>query len=1011
MSYISIFSDETAVANKIATKATDYIFKNGWSWKSQKSLIIIILFLLIGTNCYSQKIVKRFGNRGVIELVDETGRLITNEKFDLEYGITDSVALVYNFKGQYEKNQKYYLVHLDGTTITLEQSEWGRINSVGEGLYSTQQGFINKFGEVVIPGFIGIGGFEDGKLLVKAPAGNFAKINTKGDILMFFDYEEMEPFGRYGAGLSLVRLDKKYGFVDINGNIIIPCVLELVHGRGFADSDIIWVRKDGVDIQIDKTGQQLKQMIYNPESFSEGLTFAHVDFRGSQRPIGFIDKKENIVIKTSRPTRNFKEGFAAISGNNVNFIDKTGKNLLSTNYYEIMDFSNGYAFINAGDNRRVAWGCVDRTGEIIILPTHGSLDEAKRQLTLLLSHINPIEFQVSSTRTMSNHKTAIKSLTSLAKLTKGHSSFKTNFPNNWNKSMIKIYNELGWRYYESGDYSKSAKTYALSKSLDSKMLWAVFGETLALCEQGIASTFYKGDTFKDDYLQALQALPKNKKTNLDYKAKILNEWVIHAYQLARNERKYEDASIFLNRIGLQEVVSRHFLSLASSPDNDFFTFRDLISNVYPKDINFDIDYFDESQLKNLFTQLENKKISSESVLKYKFELLDRLPLITSDISVDYEKAKFDQVEAGNLKQHRDYVERFPNGSYTKNVQRNLDLMDDNFYRGVVGSKEGIPYLRYLALFPNGKYASDAKLQISSLSNSHIEKLTAERLELEREEKDAISKYIKVVKHDYFLAEGDGLNFMEWLTSGSVDKKNWNVFVIARIRNDGELPKRIKATITLNVTTKSTASVLFISNTTTTVNSYKDEWYVDVYPDEENVVVGHFKFQETAWGTGSALFGVGSQRYIDEKNAYTLSFDYFDEDFPQAKITTQDELINALITRGNVAIKEGYASAYQEVKESERRYAAEKRYKEQCLDCEMDEKRTTLPSKAQDFWGYTYDKPGRFVTKNGQNYYYYYGKNEGFLVKGFIFDDKYDTWEKMYDAFYKACLKSKCPDYR
>ncbi|MCL2167586.1 MAG: ankyrin repeat domain-containing protein [Lentimicrobiaceae bacterium] len=106
-----------------------------------------------------------------------------------------------------------------------------------------------------------------------------------------------------------------------------------------------------------------------------------------------------------------------------------------------------------------------------------------------------------------------------------------------------------------------------------------------------------------------------------------------------------------------------------------------------------------------------------------------------------------------------------------------------------------------------------------------------------------------------------------------------------------------------------------------------------------------------------------------------------------------------------------AEIVQERKAKEEAEAAAQKFKEECLDCEIDKNKTILPHTKEDFLGITSEKPGKVYTKNGSVYEYGFDKNRKLIIGGIIFLDKCDTFDEMYEAFYKDCLKKKCPNYK
>jgi hypothetical protein len=79
-----------------------------------------------------------------------------------------------------------------------------------------------------------------------------------------------------------------------------------------------------------------------------------------------------------------------------------------------------------------------------------------------------------------------------------------------------------------------------------------------------------------------------------------------------------------------------------------------------------------------------------------------------------------------------------------------------------------------------------------------------------------------------------------------------------------------------------------------------------------------------------------------------------------------------------------------------------------MECEIDEEKFTLPTE-EEWLGMTFEKPGKIEMKNGNVEYYYWDKEGGLKVKGFVWDDQYKTWEDMESAFLKACREEHCGD--
>ena len=128
--------------------------------------------------------------------------------------------------------------------------------------------------------------------------------------------------GEYYEGLAMVRLDKKYGFIDKTGKEVIP-------------------------IKYD-----------NAWGFSEGLANVRLNNKW-----GFIDKtgKEVIPIKYD-DAESPSEGLAKVKLNDkYGFIDKTGKEVIPIKYDYVADFSEGLAQVKLNNK----WFYINQKGECV----------------------------------------------------------------------------------------------------------------------------------------------------------------------------------------------------------------------------------------------------------------------------------------------------------------------------------------------------------------------------------------------------------------------------------------------------------------------------------------------------------------------------------------------------------------------------------------------------------------------------------------------------------------------
>ena len=134
---------------------------------------------------------------------------------------------------------------------------------------------------------------------------------------------EPETLANFHEGLTAVKKNDKFGFVDRNGNLVIPFVYEKAC------------------------------------DFHEGLVAVKKDDKW-----GFINKNGEIVIPLEYDfVCDFHEGLAMVSKNNKwGFINKDGEIVIPLEYNFAYEFAEGLAPVKIKDK----WGFIDKTGKIII---------------------------------------------------------------------------------------------------------------------------------------------------------------------------------------------------------------------------------------------------------------------------------------------------------------------------------------------------------------------------------------------------------------------------------------------------------------------------------------------------------------------------------------------------------------------------------------------------------------------------------------------------------------------
>ena len=298
-------------------------------------------------------------NRGDSEnwqdgFIDKTGNVIIPLEYDDAVSFSEGLALV--GKGSDWATRKYSFI--DKTGRIVMPLEYDAVSHFSEGLamvgksYSFNQwkfGFIDKSGNVVVPlEYDTVGTFSDGLAWA---------IKERNDI----DGSEHDDFERVA--------EIKYGYIDKNGNIIIPFehILPLDpesfdfalghEGVGFLNFS------EGLAVYGESIG-----MIAIGESMTETGDIQQIFSRDIL--YGYIDKSGKVVIPAEyNSASSFSEGRAVVSKGSScenmkwGFVDTSGKIVIPLEYDSVSDFSEGLAVVS---RKNQGTGYIDKAGEVIV---------------------------------------------------------------------------------------------------------------------------------------------------------------------------------------------------------------------------------------------------------------------------------------------------------------------------------------------------------------------------------------------------------------------------------------------------------------------------------------------------------------------------------------------------------------------------------------------------------------------------------------------------------------------
>ncbi|MBO9598414.1 MAG: WG repeat-containing protein, partial [Cohnella sp.] len=163
-------------------------------------------------------------------------------------------------------------------------------------------------------------------------------VNVYGETVIPAQYEEANGFHE---GLAIVKQDGKYGYINALGEAVIP--LQFDKAYDFSDG-VALVEKDGAASYINAAGKTVLSPTGYDElyDFSEGLALVR---KGDL--FGYIDHTgKEIVPVQFEDAFYFSEGVAAVQvEGRYGYIDRTGATVIKPIYQSAFDFEGGLGLV------------------------------------------------------------------------------------------------------------------------------------------------------------------------------------------------------------------------------------------------------------------------------------------------------------------------------------------------------------------------------------------------------------------------------------------------------------------------------------------------------------------------------------------------------------------------------------------------------------------------------------------------------------------------------------------
>lgn len=311
-----------------------------------------------------------------------------------------------------KKNGKYAFIDKQGNLITKFDFDFA--NMFGGIKVKEEFGYMDGKGTIHIsPNYryeYGFGGFNDGLAIVEVD-GKFGFINSENDIVIEPKYYRVNEFhngialvqdnmltsayfintsgktilnnrefgvSEYNEGLINCKslIEKKWGFVDMDNNFIIPPIYDYTSSfhEGLAAVIPTLIGKKANKKQLFGFVNRNNEVLIPPNfniangHFSEGLCCIWDNGNG------YMDTKGEVVIPCEYLVgENFSDGLASVQlkkNNKHGFINRDGNMVIKPKFEHVERFENGIAKVTIGKDHAVyKEGYINKDGEYIWKPT------------------------------------------------------------------------------------------------------------------------------------------------------------------------------------------------------------------------------------------------------------------------------------------------------------------------------------------------------------------------------------------------------------------------------------------------------------------------------------------------------------------------------------------------------------------------------------------------------------------------------------------------------------------
>jgi hypothetical protein len=342
-----------------------------------RAIVCTGLILLLCCNLYGQSYIvqvkslknKKWG------YIDNTGQVIAEPQYERCYEFSSAgLAPVFD-----SKDRQYYFITKKGARIVTDIKDFKLYDRMGFGLetfsdglipveHNDKWGYLNKDGQLAIPAkYDEATGFGSGHAVVTLNKKIYI-INTRG---------EETPVGpgisevkKFSEDLAPFRADdKKYGYIDTKGDVVIKAQFETV---GYFRGGVAWARTTkGIIGFIDTKGDWIiEPQFIAAGTFDDATGLARVK---TETGWAYVDKAGNLMkMDDTQVWEHFSEGLALGKKNGLfGYFNAQGEWAIQPQFDGGRDFKNGFAGAKKGGK----WGIIDKQGNWVINPEYDGIKD------------------------------------------------------------------------------------------------------------------------------------------------------------------------------------------------------------------------------------------------------------------------------------------------------------------------------------------------------------------------------------------------------------------------------------------------------------------------------------------------------------------------------------------------------------------------------------------------------------------------------------------------------------